>query len=113
MRIRIVVVILAACMLCPVSRALAQWTPRRVVRAPLQRGPVRHPSYYAQRGPVQFRRANASGPITKQHSWASVGNRQSAVDWRDAEGAPSVDYRSFDYITSDAVTGYGSRNPGF
>jgi len=99
MRTRIVVVVLAACILCPASHAVAQWTPRKIVRAPLQRGPVRSPSYYGQRGPVQFRRANTSGPIVSNPITPHGGPAQYDA-WRNFVG--DVGYKSYDAQTSDS-----------
>ncbi len=99
MRTRIVVVVLAACILCPAPHALAQWTPRKIARAPLQRGPLKSPSYRGQRGPVQSRKANASGPIVG-NPVTPRGILPQDAEWRNYEAY--VGYKAFDAQTSDS-----------
>jgi hypothetical protein len=114
MRTRIVVVVLAACILCPASHALAQWTPRKISRAPMPSGPTvkfyRANASNYQRGPVQFRRANTRGPIVRS-PLTPRGSRAGDSEWHSAEGAPSVGYKAYDTSVSDFTRGY-NHTPG-
>jgi hypothetical protein len=114
MRTRIVVVVFAACTLSAASHVLAQWTPRKIVRPPQPSGPTvkfyRANAGNYQRGPVQFRRANTSGPIVR-NPLTPRGGRSYDTGWHSAEGAPSVGYRAYDTAVSDFTRGY-DHTPG-
>lgn len=86
--------------------AMAQWAPRKIVRQPVKRGPIRSGSA-AQRGPVRFKKAPTTGPVVRRPLTRSDHSRKmSDLEWESAKGASSVEYRAYDGLISDGTRGY-------
>ncbi len=106
MRARLAVLIAAAIVCCLVSGAAAQWTPRRIVRSPVRRGPVSRGTA-PTRGPVMSRRASGTGPVTRRPLTPTLRGRDARdLDWESARGAPSIGYKAYDTVVSDSARGY-------
>lgn len=90
---RLHVAILALAIACVSGPAFAQWTPRKITRAPISSGPAR------QRGPVRSRRVNTAGPITRQPV-TPRGSRAVDATWQSAGGSNSIGYKAFDEVSS-------------
>lgn len=111
MRARIVV-LLAAMLVVSAPGAMAQWTPRKVVRHPVARGPITRGAA-AQQGPVRFKKAATTGPVVRHPlTHSSSSRKMSNLEWESARGAPSAEYRAYDTMVSDGTRGY-TTFPGY